>query len=489
MSENKRGGEFSSILKLTDLDYIIPSQTCIKPVEIEKSAIPSKSTIEIESDGTYFERTETGEKKSLEKVGITLNDCLACSGCITSAESVLISAQSVQEFLGTSSRGKTIVISLSPQSRASLASHFKISSLSLVKKLQTFFKNMGIDYLFDTNFSRDFSLLESANEFVERFKQYKDNISSNTTSTSLPMLSSACPGWICYAEKTHGDYILPYISTTKSPQQIMGTLVKYYFSKHIIHKEPQDIYHVTIMPCYDKKLEASRNDFYNDIFKTKDVDCVLSTGEILELLSEKNVDLMSLEESELLHGHNNEFFNITTDGKDLIGTSGSSSGGYLEFVLKYAAKQLFNVDVDKIEYKVGRNPDFKETFLKVNGETVLTFAQAFGFRNIQNVVRKIKNGKMDYHFIEIMACPSGCINGGGQIKDTSLSVQANKLALQETESIYQQQQIPRSPLDNDYVKKIYQLWFNGYFTPDSKTNLHTQYHRIEKTISALNIKW
>ncbi|KAL9984996.1 hypothetical protein ACROYT_G007347 [Oculina patagonica] len=109
-------------------------------------------------------------------------------------------------------------------------------------------------------------------EFVRRFKSQQSG-----EKNAIPMLASACPGWVCYAEKTHGSYVLPYISTTKSPQQIMGSLVKNHFGASL-GKSPDEIYHVTIMPCYDKKLEASREDFYNDMYSTRDVDCVISTS-------------------------------------------------------------------------------------------------------------------------------------------------------------------------------------------------------------------
>ncbi len=127
---------------------------------------------------------------------------------------------------------------------------------------------MKAEYVFDTTFARDFSLHESQREFVERFK---------TSSKHLPLLSSSCPGFICYAEKTHGSFILPYISDVKSPQQIMGSLIKEYLAKKL-DVTPDVFYHVSVMPCFDKKLEASRKEFYNEFHQTRDVDCVLSTG-------------------------------------------------------------------------------------------------------------------------------------------------------------------------------------------------------------------
>ncbi|GAM24614.1 hypothetical protein SAMD00019534_077890, partial [Acytostelium subglobosum LB1] len=475
------GDKFSSILKLTELDdFITPSQECIKPVEILRTKVCKGTNVHIESDGTYMEVGDDGQKSKMEKATITLNDCLACSGCITSAESVLITAQSTAEFMSVlaknaESRQYTVVVSLSPQSRASIAAHFGVSSKTAQARLESFFQQtLKVDYVFDTGFSREFSLLESCAEFVARFKK--------TIDAPLPMLCSACPGWICYAEKTHGEYILPYISTTKSPQQIMGTLVKYYLGDKLLNNQsnrPSEIYHVTIMPCYDKKLEASRSDFYSDLFKSKDVDCVLSTSEVLELLKEKNVDFNSIDETMADTGSAQEaqqaqlnrclFKNIDESSGDLFGVEGSS-GGYFEFLYRYAARELFGITVDKIEYQTGRNTDFMEASIEVSGKKVLCFSKAYGFRNIQNIVRKIKTGKIPYHFIEVMACPSGCINGGGQIKAGSGTIKEQKVLIQQSEDRYNEQSV-KLPLEDKRVTEIYDLWLNGVFSADAKSKL------------------
>ncbi len=179
----------------------------------------------------------------------------------------------------------------------------------------------------------------------------------------LPMLASVCPGWICYAEKTHG-FILPYISQTKSPQQIMGSVVKNYLANKL-GIQPNNIYHVGVMMCYDKKLEASRNDFFNQDYQTRDVDCVITTGEVDKMFEESNYDIMTSEETSL-----DTFTKISQQG-ELLRSSGSASGGYLEFILEYAARKLFNVtgvDADKeqgVVVKIGRKKDFKEVTLEV----------------------------------------------------------------------------------------------------------------------------
>ena len=166
---------------------------------------------------------------------------------------------------------KSVCVSISPQSRASLAVKFNMDVDAVTRKLCGFFRShLNAAHVFDTTFSREFSLIESAREFCERFRA--------SDSGKLPILTSACPGWICYAEKTHGSYILPYISTVKSPQQVMGSLVKDYLCRQVFDLTPDQIYHICIMPCYDKKLESLRKDFYNEFHSAKDVDCVLSTS-------------------------------------------------------------------------------------------------------------------------------------------------------------------------------------------------------------------
>ncbi|RUS16273.1 nuclear prelamin A recognition factor-like protein [Endogone sp. FLAS-F59071] len=359
---------FSGAVVLADLnDFISPSQACIKPVEVKttRKDNDSQTSIKIDDTGGYYEVTQDGEETRLEKASITLNDCLACSGCITSAESVLVAQQSNEELYNilknnqmalinnTPETHRTIVVSVSPQSRASLAVKYNLTPLQIARRLTYFLKRLGAHHVFDTSVSRDFSLVESAREFVERYCQNQANQpvaeaveqkprrrtgrdeTSAARSTDLPMLASSCPGWICYAEKTHG-YVLPHISVVKSPQQVMGSIVKEYLagkwsvkyggdfvllgrgrwgavvmlrkfqvSSRLtlfildVNCRPNQIYHVCVMPCYDKKLEASRPDFYDEAYATRDVDCVITTGEIDKMLEQQGTDLRTLPEDEL----------------------------------------------------------------------------------------------------------------------------------------------------------------------------------------------
>ncbi|XP_029997519.1 cytosolic Fe-S cluster assembly factor narfl [Sphaeramia orbicularis] len=472
---------FSGVLQLTDLDdFITPSQECVKPVKVEKKQGKSVAKIQIEDDGSYVQVNQDGGRQKLEKAKITLNDCLACSGCITSAESVLITQQSHEELFKVLRRNKAsetehkvVVVSVSPQSRASLAAYYDLSSSETGRRLTSFFKGLGVHHVFDTSFSRTFSLLESQKEFVERFQRREQD------SKALPMLTSACPGWICYAEKTHGEFILPYISTTRSPQQMMGSLVKDFFAGQQ-GLSPQQIYHVAVMPCFDKKLEASRSDFHMNKAETREVDCVITSGEVLKMLEEENVSLNDVKPAPL------DTMFSSVHGDDFLRHSGSGSGGYLHHVFINAAKQLFGEEVKELTYKTLRNKDFQEVTLEKDGVVLLCFASAYGFRNIQNLVQKLKRGKSPYHFVEVMACPSGCLNGGGQVKP--LPGQNPKELLQKVDELYRADS-PSVPEEDTHVAELYQSWLQSVGSERAKELLHTQYHTVEKMTNGLTMKW
>ncbi|NXO45446.1 NARFL factor, partial [Locustella ochotensis] len=164
---------------------------------------------------------------------------------------------------------------------------------------------------------------------------------------------------------------------------------------------------------------------------------------------------------------------------------GGGSGGFLEHILAHAARELFGIHVGSIHYKPLKNKDFQEVTLERDGEVLLHFALAYGFRNIQNLVQKLKRGKCPYHYVEVMACPSGCLNGGGQIK---LEGESSKEELQQVERLYES---PRAeiPEENQAVRELYERWLGGWGSERAREVLHTQYHALERANSALNIKW
>uniref|UniRef100_A0A182JV56 Iron hydrogenase small subunit domain-containing protein n=1 Tax=Anopheles christyi TaxID=43041 RepID=A0A182JV56_9DIPT len=475
---------FSSALQLTDLDdFITPSQECIKPVKIETSKSKTGAKITIQEDGSYVQESASGLQK-LEKVEITLADCLACSGCITSAEGVLISQQSQEELLRVMNANnlaklnnqrdeiKFVVFTVSQQPILSLARKYNLTPEDTFEHIAGYFKKLGADMVLDTKIADDLALIECRNEFIERY---------NTNRKTLPMLASSCPGWVCYAEKTHGNFILPYIATTRSPQQIMGVLIKQYLAK-LMQTTGERIYHVTVMPCYDKKLEASREDFFSEVENSRDVDCVITSIEIEQMLNSLGLQTLQLVEKSRIDWP----WPTAQPPAFVWGHESSGSGGYSEYIFKYAARKLFNIQLDTVEFKPLRNNDMREAVLEQNGEVLMRFAIANGFRNIQNMVQKLKRGKSTYNYVEIMACPSGCLNGGAQIRPEE-GKNARELTA-ELESMYRS--LPQSNPENESVQTMYATFFDSDGDLNTRQSLlHTSYHQIEKVNSALNIKW
>lgn len=482
---------FSGAVKLGDLDdFLTPAQACIKP-QIDEA----KERLQGVEGGEEEGKREKGAKLTIsmdmtddisgghfnqivgtEKAAITLADCLACSGCVTSAETVLITQQSTSEFLAhltpEAKINTKVVVSVSPQSRAALAHQFNLSPLDTAKRLSTALKALGVDYVLDTTASLDISLLEAREEFVRRL-QSKEN---------LPLLASECPGWVCYAEKTHGSYVLPHISAVKSPQQVMGTIVKRYLAKKIGVTSSQ-LYHCTIMPCYDKKLEASRGEFKWE--EQQEVDCVLSTGEIFDLIQERG-GLAGVASSPL------DPLNSVDDTQNTLiaplDTGGS--GGYAEHLLRHASATLHGHPLTgPLEWVRGRNGDIHEACVQVGGEVVLRVARAYGFRNIQNLIRQIKRKKCKYHYVELMACPSGCLNGGGQIKAASISQQ--KQLVVDLDALYHTT-LTRPPEASPVAREVYESLVGGDIACEAAKQLfHTTYREVEKVevSNPLGIKW
>ncbi|KAK9238393.1 iron hydrogenase [Lipomyces kononenkoae] len=461
----------SAILSAQDLnDFIGPGLACINPVVVNRSETNGHTEIQIDAGGNPVEVSVNGTSNSATKTAtqltpaqINLSDCLACSGCITSAESVLVSLQSHTELLSVlrQSRGhigaedgndlgskrpkRVFVASISHQSRASLAAAYNISVDRVDAKLVTLFRDiLGFQYLVGTGVGRQISLAYSAQEVLLKSGKFTD-INSSSVEPKKPVLASICPGWICYVEKTH-PHVLPYLSDIKSPQQITGSLLKRLISQET-GASADEIYHVSVMPCFDKKLEASRPDFATGE-GVRDVDCVITTKEVVQLLIDENIDFMSITESEDARGGNFQALapKLWPPGKSWESSEGSSSGGYLWHVLAALSDEIKKVEGKSTSLKVipGKNSDMVEYNLVVTDgdkeEVVAKAAQVYGFRNIQNLVRKLKTGgktgarsvvsarakktagaatatlvPTEYDYVEVMACPGGCINGGGQI--------------------------------------------------------------------------
>ncbi|KAJ2970726.1 hypothetical protein NUW58_g9611 [Xylaria curta] len=272
---------------------------------------------------------------------------------------------------------------------------------------------------------------------------------SSSRKVAKPILSSSCPGWVCYAEKTH-PYVLPHISKVKSPQALMGTLLKTSLSR-TLGISPDRIWHLAVMPCFDKKLEASREELTDSVWNgnglpgrgVRDVDCVITSKEIVMLAESRGIDFFSLPKGSVPASSRVAFpdptiqefiFPSHQSGRPV--PAAGTSGGNLHYTLQYVVSQHPG---SRIETVRGRNVDVSEfSVISASGDTVFKAARYYGFRNIQNLVRKLKPARpsrmpgaravgatrkaagkpagSEYDFVEVMACPGGCTNGGGQIK-------------------------------------------------------------------------
>lgn len=460
----------SAILSADDLnDFISPGVACIKPIETLPAQKPE--------DGDPYEVT-TEDKIAASNpppAQISLTDCLACSGCVTSAEAVLVSLQSHVEVLNTldahrslplpweqcansnstnghNDQGKIFVASISPQSRASLAALYNISSTEADRLIRALLS--GPDGLASTTtYNRAFSLVLDTNVFREiaLVKAAEETLHAASAEPKKPILTSACPGWICYAEKTH-PHVLPHLSRLKSPQALAGTFVKSLLWKRY-GISPDRVWHMAVMPCFDKKLEASRAELTSALWDgvaekepVRDVDCVITVRELVNMADARGISLPSLLErprrlkrQRLPDAELDEF--LFPRGKRRRAMNGGeraagTSGGYLWHILSTVQASQPG---SRIESERGRNADVIDYRVTKEGQVLFKAARYYGFRNIQNLVRRLKPAKAsrlpgaarrpgggavqtasDYGYVEVMACPGGCTNGGGQIKAADL---------------------------------------------------------------------
>ncbi|EFJ42789.1 hypothetical protein VOLCADRAFT_66610 [Volvox carteri f. nagariensis] len=407
---------------------------------------------------------------------VTLHDCLACSGCITSAETVLLQQQSGDEFLSRlADPHTTVVVTVSPQSRTALAAYYGLCPSQALARLVGWLKWLGVRAVWDLTTARDLVLLEEAAEFMNRW------VCMYVSAGPLPVMGSSCPGtgWVCYAEKTHGTRVLPYLSTTRSPQGAMGGLVKSLVAA-AWGVTPGSLYHVTIMPCYDKKLEASRDELTTTATTTTaaGTDAAGAGAAVGGPLPEVMVRHATAAPDPLLPGV------VPADDQLYSLPHGSSSGGYADFVFRTAARELWGVEVPPgpLPWRTRRNADLQPR-VGAPGQS-LVVARVYGFRNIQTLLQQLKRGRCPYHYVEVMACPSGCLNGGGQIKPGP-GVTPQQL-IEQLELLYDV--AARSPADNPAVAALYGSWLGGRpGAPPARQLLHTTFREREKTVTAATV--
>lgn len=326
--------------------------------------------------------------------GLNISSCVNCGQCIMVCPTGALSEKSHIEGIGNALHDveKTVVIQYAPAITVSLAEEFGLpAGIDLNGKLNAALRKMGFNHVFDTTFSADLTIMEESAELIARIQK----------GGTLPMFTSCCPAWIKYAEE-YAEDILPSLSSCKSPQQMLGAVIKSYWAEKTGTKT-ENIYSVSIMPCTAKKFEAQREEMtMNGI---SDIDAVLTTRELAQLIRMYGIDLANLDE---------ELTDSPLGFRSSAGKLFGGSGGVMEAAIRTAYKTLTGEEM--IKFKVNEIRGLKgrkEAKLNINGLEV-GVAVVSGLANAKKLLDEIRNGRKDLHFIEVMACPGGCINGGGQ---------------------------------------------------------------------------
>lgn len=293
----------------------------------------------------------------------------------------------------------TPVVQIAPSVRVALGEEFGLNPGEIsTKKIYTALRRIGFKYVFDTNFSADLTIMEEGTELVGRLLKGKGEI---------PLFTSCCPAWVDYAEKNCHD-LLPNLSTAKSPQQMMGTMIKTYWAQKA-DIDPAKIYSVSVMPCTAKKYECKRDESMN-ASGFQDVDTVLTTRELARFIRQSGIDFNLLEDGEA----DNPLGPYTG-----AGTIFGATGGVMEAALRTAYAVLTGKELGDIEYKPARGlENVKESKIEIAGKEIRV-AVVHQLGNVEKVIEKVReakaaNAEMPYHFIEVMACRGGCVSGGGQ---------------------------------------------------------------------------
>lgn len=353
-----------------------------------------------------------------------------------------------------------VVVQTAPAVRAALGEEFGMPIGTNVKgKMVTALKQLGFDKVFDTNTGADFTVVEEANEFVERF----------TNGETLPMITSCSPGWVRFIEMNYPE-LLEHLSSCKSPHQMFGAILKsYYAEKEEI--DPKKMFVVSVMPCVAKKFERTREEMKND--GLDNVDAVITTRELARMIKQANIDFINLEDSEF-----DDPMGEATGAAAIFGTT----GGVMEAALRTAHEAITGKelkDIDFVEIRGARG--IKRASVTIDGKEIKVVV-AHGLANARKVLEEIKTGKADYQFVEIMACPGGCIMGGGQPIVNSkkrMDTDVRKLRSEALYTIDKESKIRKSH-ENPVLIKIYKNYLGDIGGQKAHKLLHTHYKKREK---------
>lgn len=396
------------------------------------------------------------DSRVVPAMGHNLNDsaCTFCGQCAVVCPTGAIVEKDHTDLVWTALEDPTrhVVVQEAPAIRAQLGEEFGLPPGTLVTgKMITALRRLGFDRVFDTNFTADLTIIEEGNELLHRAK----------TGGKLPMITSCSPGWIKFIEHFYPD-LLPHVSTCKSPQQMFGALAKtYYAEKEGI--DPANIFVASIMPCTAKKFEAARPEMRSSGYR--DVDVVLTTRELGRMLRQAGIDLATLPEGE---------YDAPMGQYSGAATIFGATGGVMEAALRTVYAVVTGKNLPSLDITAVRGLDgIKEAALVIGDLGEVRAAVAHGLGNARNLMDRVAAGQADYHFIEIMACPGGCVGGGGQplpASDEKLRLRAGALYQDDSDV-----QSLRQSHENPSIKALYDDFLKAPLGEKSHHLLHTHY--------------
>lgn len=386
-------------------------------------------------------------------------NCTFCGQCIEACPTGALKEKEYIKDVWRNLKNPEIytVVQTAPAVRVALGEEFDMPvGTNVTGKMVSALKSLGFDRVFDTNTGADLTIMEEANEFIERFKKQE----------GLPMITSCSPGWVRFAEKNYPD-LLGHLSSCKSPHQMFGAMVKSYYAKKY-NVDPSKICMVSVMPCIAKKYECQREEM--EVEGIRDVDYVITTRELARMIKQANIEFTELQDDKF-----DEPMGEATGAGAIFGTT----GGVMEAALRTAADVLENKDLPKFEYEAVRGGnERKEAVIEIAGKKVKAVVVS-GLNNARKIMDEIKEEKADYQFVEIMACPGGCIMGGGQpIKNskTRSEIDIRKLRSDALYSIDEKSVIRKSH-ENPVIKQMYEEFLQKPGSEVSHKYLHTYYSK------------
>ncbi|MBP2100064.1 NADH-dependent [FeFe] hydrogenase, group A6 [Enterococcus rivorum] len=384
--------------------------------------------------------------------------CISCGQCIVVCPTGAIAEkdQTKEVWSALEDPTKHVIVQTAPSTRVTLGEAFNLPIGTNVEgKMVASLRRLGFNQVFDTNVAVDFTIMEEANEFLERVKN----------DGPFPMFTSCSPGWVKYCEAYHPE-LIPNLSSCKSPQQMFGALAKTWYADKM-KLDPKDIFVVGIMPCTAKKFEVTRDD--EAAAGVSDVDVALTTRELARMIEKAGIRFTELAD---------ETFDDPLGAATGAGYIFGASGGVMEAALRTASEVLAGHETEAIEFDEVRGMEgIKEASYEMSG-VMIKVAVASGIANAKKLIEKIESGEEKYHFVEIMGCPGGCINGGGQPVQPASIRNFVDLKAKRAAALYKEDKGKglRKSNNSPIVKTVYQEFLGQPGGEKAHQILHTSYH-------------